>query len=384
MRLFDKKVIILYALLSIYLMIISFFSDNIQVVYNLYVNPIFWLITAIASFFCFGFNEIRYKAIQDKCQIVLIVMLAYILLYFLSGLFFNFAHSIYSTKVISIIKNIWMYVSIIIFKEFVREKLVYYSGQRYVFLFFITSLFILLDIEFFNISYYFQSGETIFKYFFSTIFPIITGNIVCTYLVLIGGIRLSLIYKVLIVLIKLLVPIQPNLDWFLLGIFESLLPVLIYIFVSKYHLIRTSRESKRKIRGADSLFKSIMIGMIIIFALFFAGIFKYKPIAVMSGSMQPIFYRGDILIVEKIAEENCDELELYDIIEYRLDNKIILHRIVKIEENESGKLVFTTKGDNNEKEDAKKVESSQVIGKILFSIKYIGYPSVLLNEYFSK
>lgn len=384
MRTFDKKVIVLYALLSCYFMIISFFADKIQTIYNLYVNPIFWLIASITSFFCFGFSKFRYKGNQDKCQIVLIVMLAYILIYFLSGLLFDFAHSIYSTKIFNILKNLWMYVSVLIFKEFVREKLIYYSGQKYIYLFFITILFILLDIEFFNISYYFQSGETFFKYFFSTIFPIITGNIVCTYLVLIGGIKLSLIYRILLILVKILIPIQPNLDWFLLGLFESLLPVLIYLFVSKYHLIRTTRDSKRRLKETDSLFKSIMMGILIIVGLFFGGIFKYKPIAVMSGSMEPIFYRGDIVIVERISEENCNELKLYDIIEYKLGKKLILHRIVKIEENESGKLIFTTKGDNNEKEDSEKVEASQILGKIKFSMKYIGYPSVLLNEYFSK
>ena len=104
----------------------------------------------------------------------------------------------------------------------------------------------------------------------------------------------------------------------------------------------------------------------------------------MSGSMEPIFYRGDLVIVEKIENDNdCKKLKLYDIIEYRLDKRVVLHRIIRIE-NKEGKLIFTTKGDNNELPDELPVETSQVIGKIKFTVKYAGYPSVLLNEYFQK
>ena len=382
MKVFDKKVIIVYALLSLYILLNSFFISDITKYYSLYINPIFWMILTIVTLILFGKYEIRYKNIRDKIQIILIIMLTYILLYFLSGLLFDFTKNIYSTKIVSILKNIWAFVSIIIFKEYIREKLIQNSGKRIIYPILITALFIISDIEIFSINYYMESSELFFKHFFSIIFPIITLNVVATYLVCVGGYKASIAFRIPLMLIKLLIPIQPNLDWFMLGLFEGILPVVVYLIINRFHLERVNKSSRKEIRDSNPVYKIVLLAVLVIFGFFVGGIFKIKPVAVMSGSMEPIFYRGDIVVVEKV-EENFHKLKLYDIIEYRLDDRIVLHRIVKIEEKE-GKLVFITKGDNNELEDPKPVETSQINGKVKFVVKYIGYPSVLLNEYFSK
>ena len=382
MKIFDKRVTIIYTILAIYLLVTSFLISDLTKYYSIYINPFFWLTLLFITIIVFGVKEIRYKSVRDKIQIVLIIMLSYILLYFLSGLLFDFAKNIYSTKFDSILKNTWAFALIIVFKEFVREKLLYYSGQKMVYAFLITGLFIVSDIELFSIDYYFTSSELFFKYFFSTIFPIISLNIVATYLVSVGGIKTCLMFRLPLVLIKLLVPIQPDLDWFMLGLYEGILPVVVYLIVNRFHLERINQQSRKEIKGSNPIYKIILLGILVIFGLFVAGIFKFTPVAVMSGSMEPIFYRGDVVVVEKV-KENYQKLKLYDIIEYRLEDRIVLHRIVKIEDKE-GKLTFITKGDNNELEDEKPVETSQIVGKVKFVVKYIGYPSVLLNEYFAK
>ena len=124
MRNFNKKVIILYALLLSYILITSIFTKQISSIYNFYLNPIFWIILATLSYILFKDKNLRYKGTSDKIQIVFIGMLVYILIYFLSGVLFDFAKNIYSTKLINILKNLWMFASIIIFKEIVREKLI--------------------------------------------------------------------------------------------------------------------------------------------------------------------------------------------------------------------------------------------------------------------
>ena len=382
MKVFDKKVTIIYAILSIYLLITSFFITDLTKYYSIYINPIFWIALAIITLFIFGINEVRYKNLKDKIQIVLIIMLAYVLIYFLSGLLFDFAKNSYSLKIDSIFKNLWSFGLIIILKEFVREKILYYSGKKLIYAFLITGLFIVSDIELFSIDYYFTSSELFFKYFFSTIFPIISTNIVATYLVSVGSFKTSIMFRLPIILIKLLVPIQPDLDWFMLGMLEGLLPVVVYLVINRYHMERINKRPNKEIKNSNPVYKLLLLLLLIIFGLFVAGIFKFKPVAVMSGSMEPIFYRGDIVVVEKV-KQNYDKLKLYDIIEYRLDDRIVLHRIVRIE-NKEGKLIFITKGDNNELEDEKPVETSQIAGKVKFVVKYVGYPSVLLNEYFSK
>ena len=382
MKKFDKKTIIIYTILSLYILINSFAISDVTKYYSLYINPIFWIILTIITIIMFGKYNIRHRNLKDKIQIILIVMLTYILLYFLSGLVFNFNKNIYSTKFVGILKNLWSFGLIIFFKEYIREKLLHNSGKRMIYPVLITLLFILTDIEIFSIDYYMESSEIFFKHFFSIIFPIISLNIVATYLVYVGGWKASVVFRLPLVLIKLLVPIQPSLDWFMLGLFEGILPVAVYLVINRFHLERLNKESRKEIKKTNPVYRIILLGVLVLFGFFVGGIFKIKPVAVMSGSMEPIFYRGDIVVVEKV-EENFQKLKLYDIIEYRLNDRIVLHRIVKIEEKD-GELVYITKGDNNELEDPDPVETSQIIGKIKFVVKYVGYPSVLLNEYFSK
>ena len=58
-----------------------------------------------------------------------------------------------------------------------------------------------------------------------------------------------------------------------------------------------------------------------------------------------------------------------------------MHRIVnKIEGNNT---LFETRGDNNNESDSELVQIDQVKGVYIFHIKYIGYPSLWLYDYFN-
>ncbi|MFQ5800591.1 MAG: signal peptidase I [Candidatus Hydrothermarchaeales archaeon] len=72
-----------------------------------------------------------------------------------------------------------------------------------------------------------------------------------------------------------------------------------------------------------------------------------KPImAVVSNSMIPVFYRGDLIVVKGI---DCQDIEVDDIIVYQNPYRGIpvVHRVVEIVEDEHGGRSFITKGDNN-------------------------------------
>ena len=85
--------------------------------------------------------------------------------------------------------------------------------------------------------------------------------------------------------------------------------------------------------------------------------------------MTPSINSGDVSIVKKIKEEN---LRIGDVITFKRDNKVITHRITNIEEQENDKTLYTTKGDNNNIEDDKKVEYSQIEGKNVLTIPKLG------------
>ena len=112
-----------------------------------------------------------------------------------------------------------------------------------------------------------------------------------------------------------------------------------------------------------------------------AGIFKYAPIAMLSNSMTPVYYKGDVLVYRKVTKEELKNIKKYNIIIYSKEGQYIAHRVMNIyQKNE--KYYFITKGDANLQDDLDPVEEEQVIGLYKFHIKYIGYPSVWLNRFF--
>lgn len=96
---------------------------------------------------------------------------------------------------------------------------------------------------------------------------------------------------------------------------------------------------------------------------------------VVSGSMEPVFYRGDVVVIEKtnflgIDEFNPDDLNVGDIVIYTGtwatgSPEQIIHRIVYKGTNSNGQLYYVTKGDNNPSPDPVVVYPNQIDGKVV-------------------
>ncbi len=70
------------------------------------------------------------------------------------------------------------------------------------------------------------------------------------------------------------------------------------------------------------------------------------------------------------------------IIVYAVGEKNIAHRVVNvIRQNE--KVQYQTKGDNNNAPDMNLVKTEQIQGVYVFHIKYLGFPSIWLYDYFN-
>ncbi|WP_338561209.1 signal peptidase I [Paraclostridium sordellii] len=99
----------------------------------------------------------------------------------------------------------------------------------------------------------------------------------------------------------------------------------------------------------------------------------YRSYTVLSGSMEPKFYPGDMIITK---HKDKVDIKINDIVTYRdNDGVIITHRI--IEETDEG---YITKGDNNNVKDAGILKEENIIGKVKFSIPKIGYVMNLLSD----
>ncbi len=110
-----------------------------------------------------------------------------------------------------------------------------------------------------------------------------------------------------------------------------------------------------------------IMGFLLIAAPLVAG---YKPVMVLSGSMEPTFYVGSVIYYKQAPFANInvgDPITFYA----GEDGAMVTHRV--IEKNEQTQE-FTTQGDANETADPNPVPYSRVAGKATsFCIPYAGY-----------
>ncbi len=103
-----------------------------------------------------------------------------------------------------------------------------------------------------------------------------------------------------------------------------------------------------------------------------SSIMGYRIFNIATGSMIPVYKVNDIILVKEV---DVNTLKVGDDVAYigtrgGFENKIITHRIIKIEENNYGGLVFFTKGINTSTEDPS-ITGDQIIGKVEYKIPVI-------------
>ena len=111
-----------------------------------------------------------------------------------------------------------------------------------------------------------------------------------------------------------------------------------------------------------------IVAIIAALILLMSGMFLvigYEPAIVMSGSMEPVFHTGSILLVDKNQK---DDVGIGDAIAFTTGGKYIAHRIVKICDRG-----YITRGDANDSCDPWIVAYEDVKGKVVMSIPNIGY-----------
>ncbi|CAK8688078.1 unnamed protein product [Clavelina lepadiformis] len=110
-------------------------------------------------------------------------------------------------------------------------------------------------------------------------------------------------------------------------------------------------------------------------------------VVVLSGSMEPAFYRGDLLF---LTNYRADPVRAGEIVVFKIEGREIpiVHRVIKLHEKADGKVKFLTKGDNNEVDDRGLykpgqlwVERDHVVGRARGFVPYVGIVTILMNDY---
>jgi signal peptidase len=97
------------------------------------------------------------------------------------------------------------------------------------------------------------------------------------------------------------------------------------------------------------------------------------PYAVSTGSMQPDYPPGTLVVVKPLP---VDEIDRGDVVTYQLESgeaAVVTHRVVEVGTTLDGELQLTTQGDANDIPDAEPVQPVQVKGRLWYSVPYLGY-----------
>lgn len=131
-----------------------------------------------------------------------------------------------------------------------------------------------------------------------------------------------------------------------------------------------------------TIFVYLLAACIIIAALIFAAskspdksVFGYRWYTVLTGSMEPTYSVGDVVIV-KVTD--AAHIAVGDVITFNPSSDsdaYLTHRVTEKEEDYEGTGVtcFRTKGDANDAEDSFLIDEERVIGTVSFSVPKMGY-----------
>ena len=377
-----KKNLIIYDILALYLLFNIFViipNRSEMNLYNELINPLMWIVMCVVAIFLGKDSGPRVRSGVNKTQSLLIVLIIYIILYFLSGLIFGFERTPYSKDILSVLLNLWSFGSIIILQEYVRLQLVKNENKKMYSLILTTLVFFVLNLNYSNFLDNFTDFKTIFIYASSVLLPAIAESAVLTYLIYTSGVKASIIYRLFVTIPPFLIPIVPSLDWFVTAVVGVVLPLAVYIYINYVNVVKNERLSRGERKRYSPVVYIPVFALIAVFAAFVMGLFKYQPVAVLSGSMSPTFNRGDAVIINKLTKQEKNELKKGDIIQFISGTRYVVHRIYKVTNDEYGNKAFITKGDHNIAPDSDQVSLDNVIGKVSFSVPLIGYPSVWLT-----
>ncbi|GMK57814.1 hypothetical protein CspeluHIS016_0406480 [Cutaneotrichosporon spelunceum] len=111
-------------------------------------------------------------------------------------------------------------------------------------------------------------------------------------------------------------------------------------------------------------------------------------VVVLSGSMEPAFYRGDILF---LTNPPNTPYSIGDITVYKLpgdrNGTPIVHRVIESHIASNGSQLLLTKGDNNQVDDValyrgpQLLDSNLVVGKVQAFLPYVGYVTIAMNDF---
>lgn len=319
-----------------------------------------------------GISHLKHKEATLICFVFSLVAL---MLLYLLGLKFGFSRVMTWKR--SIYTYILPYIVVIVASEFLRWILL---SQKKSFVTVVSFFsFVILDIALFSEKDIFKNLSTFMSAVGFVILPAVTSNLLYHKLSKTHGAFCVIPYRLVMVLYPYIITFKPTVPNALMSFLMMITPLILLWFITILYKKRTMIVSKRNTIVQTTLTILFLLIMIVMIC-FVSGLFKHKAIVVASESMAGELYKGDVVVYESYDDQF---IEKGQIILFDRNGTTIIHRVVDIKKI-NGVYRYYTKGDANDGVDSGYITKDSIIGIVRVKIKYIGYPTIWMHEWFRK
>lgn len=369
----DKKILYLISISTLALLLVALFIPYSG---SRYIAAILLLLTVGI---CFAFIKKRSILSYNKNQVLglmTIIALVYLMLFYLTGLYFGFMSS-YQSFGKSFLTLILPSTIIIIAIEIIRSIMLAQKNKAVSVICFISC--VMADVL---MKYSLSDVET-FNRFMDivglTLLPSIMANTLYHYVSSKYGRLPNIVYRLIITLYAYILPVVPAVTEVLVSLMNIILPIAVFAFIHGLYENKKSYASKKKkgwLAYASMLITIVLITSIV---MLISCQFKYGALVIATESMTGELNKGDITIYESYDDQI---IQTGQVIVFKKGDSKVVHRVAKIE-NIDGTLRYYTKGDIYKELDSGYVLEGDIIGLANYKVPYLGYPTIWLRNAFN-
>lgn len=370
----NKKNIILQIILLAFLLF-TLFESNIVSRWGI---AIFLFVFMIISKFALKKRKILSMYTKEVCILMLIFATIYLAGFYLLGIHFGFYKSTITLSFWSLLHYIIPTAIIIISSELIRFIFLSQKSKASQAMMFISMVLIdlIVYVNIYNITTLDELLRAVGYIFFASV----SCNLLYNYITNRYGYKPTIIYRLITSLYVYIIPIIPNLYIFFKSAIRIIFPYIIYL-VLEYTYSKNTNLSTYKERKKNIITTTIAIAISIIVIMLVSCKFLYGLLVVGSGSMTGTINKGDVAFFKAYRKD--DKVKEGQVIVFKKGDLKVIHRVID-KKIVNGKFRYITKGDANQQKDDGYIEDKDVIGIVKYKIKYIGYPTIWVNELFEK
>ncbi len=316
---------------------------------------------------------------MNKGQVLMlltVIGLVYLVLYYLTGLWFGFYKNIYIFNFDIILRFIIPISVVIVASEIIRGVIRSQENPTADVICYISC--VISEALIYGNLYYITSFNRFMEFVGMTLFPAIIANLLYHYLAKRYGIYPNIAYRLITTLYIYIIPYLPAMADSLHAFLNLVFPILIYVFIDalyekkrRYALERGSRLAVPLTVLAVSIMASVV--------MLISNQFRFGALVIATDSMTGELNKGDIVIFDQDEDQIFVEGQ---VIIFNKSDVSVVHRIVKIERI-NGVTRYYTKGDINEDIDQGYITDADIKGSVQAKLPYFGYPTLWLREFIS-